>query len=174
MVYDPKKIGCGKKRLRGGQCRKAGAVVWQWVPTFKEAVPPPPPRALPPPPPPGPISRQDSRAGGVLFQSPRRRICFGQLGAEIAFPGHLSPCNLTPQTQFSSNYQRLIFRATPLPSVYQIACSCSVDTKRGACIEFPDKLLPGIRVQVRRKRWNRDVVAGRKGYVTGQKFGVIQ
>ena len=30
-----------KKRLRGGQCRKAGVVVWQWVPTFKEAVPPP-------------------------------------------------------------------------------------------------------------------------------------
>ena len=29
--------------MRGGQCRKAGAVVWQWVPTFKEAVPPPPP-----------------------------------------------------------------------------------------------------------------------------------
>ena len=28
--------------MRGGQGRKAGAVVWQWVPTFKEAVPPPP------------------------------------------------------------------------------------------------------------------------------------
>ena len=25
----------------GGQGQKAGAVVWQWVPTFKEAVPPP-------------------------------------------------------------------------------------------------------------------------------------
>ena len=35
------KRGGGKNRLRGRQCRKAGAVVWQWVPTFKEAVPPP-------------------------------------------------------------------------------------------------------------------------------------
>ena len=26
--------------MRGRQCRKAGAVVWQWVPTFKGAVPP--------------------------------------------------------------------------------------------------------------------------------------
>ena len=31
----------GKKRLRGRQCQKAAAVVWQWVSTFKEAVPPP-------------------------------------------------------------------------------------------------------------------------------------
>ena len=31
----------GIERMRGGQCRKAVAVVWQWVPTFKEAVPPP-------------------------------------------------------------------------------------------------------------------------------------
>ena len=38
-----KKKGGGKKILRGGQCQKTGAVVWQWVPTFKEAVPPPPP-----------------------------------------------------------------------------------------------------------------------------------
>ena len=41
MVYTFKNRG-GKIRLRGGQCRKAGAVVWQWVPTFKEAVPRPP------------------------------------------------------------------------------------------------------------------------------------
>ena len=45
----PSKIGGGIKRLRGGQCRKAGPVVWQWVPTFNEAVPSPPP-------PPGPDS----------------------------------------------------------------------------------------------------------------------
>ena len=30
----------GQRKLRGGQGQKAGAVVWQWVPTFKEAVPP--------------------------------------------------------------------------------------------------------------------------------------
>ena len=30
------KIGGGKKNLRGGQRRKAGAVVWQWVPTSKD------------------------------------------------------------------------------------------------------------------------------------------
>ena len=34
------RIGGGKKRLRGGQRQKARAVVWQWVHTFKEAVPP--------------------------------------------------------------------------------------------------------------------------------------
>ena len=34
------KIGGSKERLRDGQCQKAGAVVWQWVPTIK--VPPPP------------------------------------------------------------------------------------------------------------------------------------
>ena len=28
--------------IEGGQRQKSGAVVWQWVPTFKEAVPPPP------------------------------------------------------------------------------------------------------------------------------------
>ena len=39
----PSKIGGGKKRLRGRQRRKAGAIVWQWVTTFKEAVRPPPP-----------------------------------------------------------------------------------------------------------------------------------
>ena len=48
MVCDPKKYGAVKKRLRSGQCRKAGAVIWQWVPTFKEAVPPSPSHSPPP------------------------------------------------------------------------------------------------------------------------------
>ena len=38
----PSKTGGGQRKLRGGQGQKARAVVWQWVPTFKEAVPPPP------------------------------------------------------------------------------------------------------------------------------------
>ena len=42
MVYDTSKVGGCKKSLRGGQHQKAGAVVWQWVPTFKTEVPPPP------------------------------------------------------------------------------------------------------------------------------------
>ena len=44
-----KNRGAVKKRLRGRQRRKAGAVVWQWEPTFKEAVPlpsPPPPKGV--------------------------------------------------------------------------------------------------------------------------------
>ena len=43
VVCDPSKTGGGQSKLRGGQGQKAGAVVWQWVPTFKEAVPPTPP-----------------------------------------------------------------------------------------------------------------------------------
>ena len=46
-MFDFVKNRGGKKRLRGGQCQKAGAVVWQWVPTFKEAVPPPPQDLVP-------------------------------------------------------------------------------------------------------------------------------
>ena len=34
------KIEGGQRKLRGGQPRKTRAVVWQWVVTFKEAVPP--------------------------------------------------------------------------------------------------------------------------------------
>ena len=41
MVCDPKKIGGSQRKLMGGEGQKARAVVWQWVPTFKEAVPPP-------------------------------------------------------------------------------------------------------------------------------------
>ena len=39
----PKKVAAQGK-LRGGHAGlKTGAVVWQWVATFKDAVPPPPP-----------------------------------------------------------------------------------------------------------------------------------
>ena len=34
------KIGGSQIKLRGRQPRKTGAVVWQWVVSFKEAVPP--------------------------------------------------------------------------------------------------------------------------------------
>ena len=37
------KIGGGQRKLWGRQPWKTGAIVWQWVATFKEAVPPPPP-----------------------------------------------------------------------------------------------------------------------------------
>ena len=40
------KIGGSQRNLRGGQRQKAGAVVWQWVATFKEAVPPGPQPSL--------------------------------------------------------------------------------------------------------------------------------
>ena len=55
-----KKIGGGKRKLRGGQSQKTRAEVWQWVPTFKEAVPPPPPgtKVLHTPPPQGQGSRR--------------------------------------------------------------------------------------------------------------------
>ena len=36
------KVGGGQRKLRDGHGQKARAVFWQWVPTFKEAVPPPP------------------------------------------------------------------------------------------------------------------------------------
>ena len=36
-----------QRKLRGGQGQKAKAVVWQWIPLFKEAVPPPPPSRQP-------------------------------------------------------------------------------------------------------------------------------
>ena len=35
-------IGASHKRTRRMTALKAGTVVWQWVATFKEAVPPPP------------------------------------------------------------------------------------------------------------------------------------
>ena len=37
----------GQRKLRGGQGQKARAIVCQWVPTFKEAMPPPPPGVYP-------------------------------------------------------------------------------------------------------------------------------
>ena len=42
VVCDSKKIGGGQRKPRGREGKKNRAVVWQWVPTFKEAVPPPP------------------------------------------------------------------------------------------------------------------------------------
>ena len=37
----PSEIGGGQRKLMGGEDQKAREVVWQWVPTFNEAVPPP-------------------------------------------------------------------------------------------------------------------------------------